>query len=69
MKQMVESWRAAWAPTRTDPSFPFGIVSLAGGTSEGNPWAMPAFRNAQTAGGGLLPSPTMPCVARVVSSS
>ena len=44
----------------TSPSFPFGIVSLAGGTSEGHSNAMPAFRNAQTAGGGLLPNKMIP---------
>ena len=93
IKQMIESWRKAWSTTpsaSTDSLFPFGIVSLAGGTSEGDSprqlvriptctggccqlvdgcrrrtseghaWAMPAFRNAQTAGGGLLPSATMP---------
>ena len=87
---MVESWRRAWA----SPRLPFGIVSLAGSTSEarrrrtrlrtqslralrpsgptdrlaqtarsvsqGNSDAMPAFRNAQTAGGGLLPSALLP---------
>ena len=55
MKQLVDSWREVWSTTPlsgTDQSFPFGIVSLAGGTSEGHSWAMPAFRNAQTAGGG-----------------
>jgi len=63
MQQMVEQWRDAWSSTpgsTTDKLFPFGIVSLAGGTSEGRSWAMPAFRNAQTAGGGLLPSKNMP---------
>eukprot|EP01043_Picozoa_sp_COSAG02_P124165 COSAG02_NODE_61205_length_269_cov_0.611765_1_plen_65_part_10 len=35
-------------------------TALAGGTSEGHSNAMPAFRNAQTAGGGLLPNKLIP---------
>ena len=60
---MLRSWRKWWSSgpfSATDPVFPFGVVSLAGSTSEGHSAAMPAFRNAQTAGGGLLPSAHMP---------
>ena len=63
LKSMVETWRQWWseAPlSSTSSKFPFGVVSLAGSTSEGHSNAMPAFRNAQTAGGGLLPSAAMP---------
>ncbi len=63
MAQMVAAWRQHWSTSPmsgTSPSFPFGIVSLAGGTSEGHSNAMPAFRNAQTAGGGLLPNKMIP---------
>jgi len=37
--------------------FPFGIVSLAAGTSEGHSANMPNFRHAQTASYGFLPGP------------
>ena len=63
LKTMIQTWRDAWssAPlSGTSAVFPFGVVSLAGGTSEGHSAAMPSFRNAQTAGGGLLPSEIMP---------
>lgn len=41
----------------TSPMFPFGIVSLAAGTSEGHSQNMPSFRHAQTASYGFLPGP------------
>ena len=45
-KNLVSSWRKQWSvtPGSTDPTFPFGIVSLAAGTSEGNPQNMANFR-------------------------
>ena len=35
MKNLIDTWREAWsaAPGTSDPSFPFGLVSLAGGTN------------------------------------
>lgn len=41
-------------PGTTDPKFPFGLVTLAGGTSEGHGENMGAFRYAQTASKGYL---------------
>ena len=38
-RNLVTSWREQWSasgPDTTDPLFPFGIVSLAAGTSEGH---------------------------------
>ena len=43
------------APQGTDPSFPFGIMQLADGTSEGHGTNMANFRFAQTMGLGVLP--------------
>lgn len=63
LKTMIQTWRDAWSTAplaSTSPLFPIGVVSLAGGTSEGHPDAMPSFRNAQTGGGGLLPSKELP---------
>jgi hypothetical protein len=59
MKNLVVSWRRQWSvtPQTTDPQFPFGIVSLAAGTSEGHGANMPNFRLAQTASYGILPGP------------
>eukprot|EP01043_Picozoa_sp_COSAG02_P067116 COSAG02_NODE_10672_length_1886_cov_1.420257_1_plen_53_part_10 len=50
MKNLIDTWREGWSvePGTADPSFPFGLVSLAGGTSEGAPLNMGAFRYAQT---------------------
>ena len=62
-KQMIDSWRKVWSSTplsSTSALLPFGVVSLAGGTSEGHSGAMPSFRNAQSALGGLLPNNLMP---------
>lgn len=59
---LIETWRREWSvePGTTDPQFPFGVVSLAAGTSEGNPESMGAFRLAQTGGYGLLPNDGLP---------
>lgn len=46
MQTLVRSWREAWS-NETEDGFPFGIVELAGGTSEGFPHNMGAFRFAQ----------------------
>lgn len=58
-KNLVGSWRRQWsaAAGTTDAAFPFGIVSLAAGTSEGNANNMANFRHAQTASYGFLPGP------------
>ena len=59
MRNLVMSWREQWSvvPNTTDPVFPFGIVSLAAGTSEGHGPNMANFRHAQTASYGILPGP------------
>ena len=56
---LVTSWREQWSATAdtTDPTFPFGIVSLAAGTSEGHGKNMGNFRHSQTASYGFLPGP------------
>jgi hypothetical protein len=56
---LVNSWRQQWSVAKdtTSPTFPFGIVSLAAGTSEGHGFNMPNFRLAQTASYGFLPGP------------
>lgn len=51
MSNLISTWRKAFAangPNTTPLNFPFGIVSLAGGTSEGHGANMGAFRYAQT---------------------
>ena len=63
MRSLVEDWRSAWSSTplsSTSATFPFGIASLAGGTSEGFSSNMAAFRLAQTGGTGLLPTVAWP---------
>ena len=59
MKNLVQTWREQWSAEAgtTSATFPFGIVSLAAGTSEGHTAAMPVFRLAQTASYGFLPGP------------
>lgn len=44
-------------PGTTASDFPFGIVSLHAGGSEGHPYNMANFRHAQTANYGFLPGP------------
>ncbi len=58
-KNLVASYRSQFSstPGTTDPLFPFGIVSLADGTSEGHGNNMANFRLAQTASYGILPGP------------
>ena len=55
MENLVNTWREAWSaePETTPSDFPFGLVSLAGGTSEGNGNSMGAFRYAQTGNTGF----------------
>ena len=61
---MIARWRRDWSavPGTTSPSAPFGVVELAGGTSEGHGFNMPFFRRAQTADHGFMPNPLMPDV-------
>eukprot|EP00928_Gymnodinium_smaydae_P062080 TRINITY_DN46016_c0_g1_i1.p1 TRINITY_DN46016_c0_g1~~TRINITY_DN46016_c0_g1_i1.p1 ORF type:complete len:801 (-),score=129.37 TRINITY_DN46016_c0_g1_i1:4-2379(-) len=65
LQSLINSWRATWSSgpesSGTTPSdFPFGIASLAGGTSEGFPNHMGAFRLSQAGGTGLLPTAAWP---------
>lgn len=38
MARLIESWRSVWStvPGTTNPQAPFGLVTLADGTDEGN---------------------------------
>ena len=62
MKNLIETWRSGWSAEAgtTDATFPFGLVSLAGGTSEGHAPNMGAFRFAQTGNTGVLPNDKLP---------
>merc|ERR1719174_427100 len=59
---MISRWRSDWSvvPGTTAPLAPFGVVELAGGTSEGHGYNMPFFRLAQTGGYGVVPNAAMP---------
>mmetsp|Transcript_7340 Transcript_7340/g.21688 ORF Transcript_7340/g.21688 Transcript_7340/m.21688 type:complete len:747 (+) Transcript_7340:499-2739(+) len=56
MQNLIKTWREAWSkvPGTTPPDFPFGLVTLAGGTSEGHGNNMGAFRYAQSGNTGYL---------------
>ena len=58
---MVSDWRSIWSavPGTTDPLAPFGIPTLAAGTSEGNN-AMAHMRWAETANYGVWDNPALP---------
>ena len=62
VKNLIETWRSGWSAEAgtTDATFPFGLVSLAGGTSEGHAPNMGAFRFAQTGNTGVLPNDKLP---------
>jgi hypothetical protein len=60
MKALVDSWREAWGVSDQPSRLPVGIVTLAGGTDEGQPYSMANMRYAQTSNQGFLPSPEMP---------
>ena len=68
---LVTSWREQWSavPDTTDKMFPFGIVSLAAGTSEGHSHNMGNFRHAQTASYGFLPGPAGSGMEKVRSTT
>jgi len=61
-ENMIRTWRKWWSVESgtTDPNFSFGVVSLAGGTSEGHSGLMPHFRWSQTSDCGLLPNTRLP---------
>ena len=61
MPVLVAEWRSLWSrtPGTTDPSAPFGLVTLAASGSEGGA-DLGSMRLAQTAGYGVLPNPAMP---------
>ena len=58
METLVSSWRRVW--NLTPEAMPIGIVTLAGGTDEGQPFSMANMRYAQTGNQGYLPSERMP---------
>ena len=56
---MLEGWRVAWR-VKSPAELPVGVVTLAGGTDEGQPYSMPSMRYAQTGNRGFLPAPGLP---------
>jgi hypothetical protein len=62
MPRLVSSYRRWFSavPNTTDPLAPFGVVTLAATTSEGNGVKMAAMRWSQTANFGVLPNAAMP---------
>lgn len=61
MEKLVSSWRKQWSAEAgtTDPTAPFGLVTLAPSGGEGGA-DLPSMRWAQTASYGVLPNPVMP---------
>ena len=64
MPAMINAWREHWSatPGTTDKLAPFGIVTLAAGSSEGNGKNMAGMRWSQSANYGEVPNPAMPGV-------
>jgi hypothetical protein len=62
LPKMISKYRARWSstPGTTDPLVPFGIVTLAAGTSEGNGKNMAGMRFSQTCNYGVLPNSACP---------
>lgn len=62
LPKMIARWRRDWSVVAgtTAPLAPFGVVELAGGTSEGHGYNMPFFRVAQTGNYGVVPNEAMP---------
>lgn len=62
MPKLVSSYRTWWSiePDTTPPLAPFGLVTLAADTSEGNGKSIAAFRSSQVANLGVLPNDLMP---------
>jgi len=61
MRELINGWRRIWSETSgtTDPSAPFGVVTLASSGAEGEE-GMGAMRHAQTANYGILPNAALP---------
>ena len=64
LPNMVQTWRQAWSavPNTTNPLAPFGVYTLAAGTSEGASNKMGSMRWAQTANHGVVPNEALPNV-------
>jgi len=62
LPKMIAKYRARWSstPGTTDPLVPFGIVTLAAGTSEGNGKNMAGMRWSQSCNYGVLPNSACP---------
>eukprot|EP00117_Sycon_ciliatum_P038771 scpid54146/ scgid28761/ Sialate O-acetylesterase; Sialic acid-specific 9-O-acetylesterase; Yolk sac protein 2; Sialate O-acetylesterase small subunit; Sialate O-acetylesterase large subunit len=62
LPNMISAWRKAWSVEEgtTDPLAPFGVYTLAAGTSEGHGTHMGGFRWSETANYGVVPNPAMP---------
>ena len=62
LPKMIAKYRARWSstPGTTDPLVPFGIVTLAAGTSEGNGKNMAGMRFSQSCNYGVLPNSACP---------
>ena len=59
---MVAHWRAMWSvvPGTTDPMAPFGVITIADGTEEGNGLNVYGLHWSQSANYGSLPNPAIP---------
>jgi len=59
---MVAHWRRMWSlvPGTTDPDAPFGVITIADGTEEGNGLNAYGTHWSQSANWGSLPSPAIP---------
>ena len=62
LPKMIAKYRARWSATAgtTDPLVPFGIVTLAAGTSEGSTRNMAGMRWSQTCNYGVMPNAACP---------
>ena len=62
LPNMIKTWRRMWSVVEgtTDPLAPFGVYTLAAGTSEGHGTRMGGFRWSQTGNYGVVPNAMMP---------
>jgi len=62
LPKMIAKYRSRWSstPGTTDPLVPFGVVTLAAGTSEGSGRNMAGMRWSQTCNFGVLPNAACP---------